>query len=67
MKQQYTLDEIKEAFWEAFHETGECFFCYTHGEIESNEHTLYYFRILVESLTGLDWKDTCKLVEKYKK
>jgi len=44
-EKKYTLEEIKEAFWEAFHEHGELWFPYTRiaSEEECQEATTNYW------------------------
>jgi len=37
MKEVYTINEIKRAFWEQFHHSGELWFPYWNDEEEQNE------------------------------
>ena len=62
----YTLDEIKRAYWSAFHKSGETFFDYLHDEKDCEESTFSYFVDFVKELTGLEWDDVHKLLRKYK-
>jgi hypothetical protein len=51
MKQQtYTLEQIKKAFWEEFHESGELWFDYLGHEEENTECTNSYWDSFVETL-----------------
>ena len=46
----FTLEQIKDAFWETFHEEGEMFFEYSGTEEEKLESTDYWFDQFVETL-----------------
>ncbi len=46
----YTLDQIKSAFWEKFHETGELWFNYLGTPEENEEPTQRIWEEFVEEL-----------------
>jgi len=51
----YTMKQIKEAFWNAFHQSGETFFRNAgdgRSEAEANESTAHHYADLEEQLTG---------------
>jgi len=47
---KYTVDEIKKAFWETFHESGELWFCYISTPENNTEHTESYWENFLENL-----------------
>ena len=48
---KYTLDEVKNAFWSTFHETGEILFPYAADDPERNQQiTDSWFNNFVETL-----------------
>lgn len=47
---RYTLDQIKKAFWERFHESGEQWFNYLGTEEENTEATQGEWEGFVEEL-----------------
>lgn len=50
MNETYTLEQIKKAFWEEFHESGELWFSYLGTEEENSEHTEYNWGEFLEKL-----------------
>lgn len=64
----YSLDEIKEAYWKTFHESGEWWFGMKdpppHYDF-NDEITMGYFGDFVKELTGLEWDAVHELLEKY--
>ena len=47
---KYTIDEIKRAFWETFHESGELWFCYISTPENNAEYTESYWENFVDEL-----------------
>ena len=52
MNNQYTIDEIKNAFWKTFHEQGEIFFSYLGDKDENLEDTEEYWEYFLGNLSG---------------
>lgn len=47
---EYTLEEIKMAFWGTFHQVGEIWFDYIGTEEEQNSHTEEWWDTFLEEL-----------------
>lgn len=48
----YTIEQIKEAFWAEFHETGELWFDYLGTDETNNNSTSSHFQGFLERLQG---------------
>ena len=46
----YTLDQIRAAFWATFHKEGEIWFCYLGSEDENEESTVNHWQAFKEQL-----------------
>ena len=49
----YTLDQIKKAFWEKFHKTGELWFNYLGTEKENEEITQREWEDFIDELNKI--------------
>ena len=56
----YTLDQIKKAFWEQFHESGEKWFNYFGAKKETESCTQNEWLDFVEKLFNTDTKSNGK-------
>lgn len=52
MEETFTLDQIKNAFWENFHESGEFWFDYLGSPEDNTEATDKYWEDFEEKLLG---------------
>lgn len=48
--EEYTIDQIKCAFWEVFHESGELWFSCFGTEEDKQSYTMDYWNDFVEEL-----------------
>jgi len=46
----YTIEQIKAAFWDVFHESGELWFGYLGSEEENSEYTMSSWEDFKEAL-----------------
>jgi hypothetical protein len=57
MKKEYTLEEIKQAFWDCFHESGEIYFKHHGTDAENEESTTEAWDDFKELLIGIDYEN----------
>lgn len=55
MVKRFTIEEIKRAFWEIFHKSGELWFNYLGNDEENNDSTQSHWFLFYEELTGEEY------------
>jgi len=62
MHKTYTLKQIKLAFWEVFHQSGEIWFGMKEYPNDADDICCSYYEDFVQALTGLEWDEVRKLI-----